>query len=327
MDFSALNVFDLVIVALVFLSTLFAFLRGFIRTIFSLMCWTLSVVCSVMLAPYLVHYLEGHMHSVWAVLLISYVGGFLVVFTLFAILFGFFVRMARPCCDGFIDRSLGAALGFLRGTLLACIIFSGITWALRVVSDNRDNPDYKGPEWMANAQSYNFLSVSSDFFASSLPKGLRHGMAAGFGRMGNLASSVVDPEGGGVGGVPPITDKGQETLNAVIAVLPERHIDHIDAYFGPVSSRMMAPEEIVDLRARTLLAYEDAVKNGEIIEENRLPSPDVASLKAEILAQAEALQKNEMKRVEESAKKNAEDPAAYSAEKLKMMERLLDQFK
>ena len=328
MDFSALNVFDVVIITLVLLSTIFAFVRGFIRTIFSLLCWTLSVVFSVMLAPYAIRYLENHMDSVWAVLLISYIGAFVLIFTLFAILFSFIVSLARPCCDGFIDRSLGAALGFVRGAIIACLIFSGVTWGLEVISNNRDNPEYRGPGWIANAQSYNFLNISSDFFASALPEGFRVGLSKGFTRMGNLAASMVDSSAA-PGGVPAISAESQQTLINIVAILPDEYTDRLDTQFGPVTSRMREPDEIVERRAEVLLAYEEAAAKGEIIDENLLPANNVAILRSEILAQAEALQAIEREKMHNTIKdqQDAEDPAAYSAEKIKMMDRLLDQFR
>lgn len=330
MELSALNVFDAVVLSIILISTALAFMRGFIRTTISLTCWALSVLLSIFMAPYTIRYLEGHVESVPAVALIAYIGGFTVIFTLFAIIFSFITKYARPACDGFVDRSLGAGLGLLRGVLMACLMFVGIMSALKIVTSNQENPDYKGPAWLAEAQTFNFLRLSSSLFEEMVPDDAREWMHKRFNHIGNLASALM-PESSARpdSDIPELSAEMQKTLNQIITVLPEDAIDVIDAEYGNVTRKMLSAEEKMDLHAQIVVAYEEALVNGQIISDDRIDPVAVEALKAGIMKILEQIKtKNNVSKggVLPTPPGATEAPAAYSTEKMQMMQRLVDQF-
>ena len=135
MTLASLTVFDWVLVALLVYSTVRAFLRGFLREIFSLV----GLIAGILLASWNYVNLARSLHhwittettaEIVAFLLIA--AGVIVACTLAG-------RLLRTSADaiglGFIDRMLGAAFGFARGCLLgvACMMIlaafgAGSSW-------------------------------------------------------------------------------------------------------------------------------------------------------------------------------------------------------
>ena len=124
-----MTLFDIIVVAVVFLSLVFGFWRGFIRVAIALGAWVVGVLAalkfSAVVAPLLPDFGESPTTR--------YVAAFALIL-LAALLLGAVIgwalaRLVRAIGLGFVDRTLGAVVGIARGVLIAVIgvVFAGLT--------------------------------------------------------------------------------------------------------------------------------------------------------------------------------------------------------
>lgn len=124
-----MTAFDFLVIGIVGLSTVFAFWRGFIRIIASLVAWVLGVLAAIRFSEVVgtilpdlgespaVRYVVAFAIILVAVLIVGALVGFLVS------------RLLRAAGLGLLDRSVGAILGLARGILIAVllVLFAGLT--------------------------------------------------------------------------------------------------------------------------------------------------------------------------------------------------------
>ena len=125
-----MTAFDLMVIGVVGLSTVFAFMRGFVRVFISLAAWVVGVVGAIRYSEVIGGMLpdfgevQGTTRYVAAFALI------LISVLIVGALFGYLLsRLVRSVGLGFLDRSLGALFGFARGLLVAVlfVLFAGLT--------------------------------------------------------------------------------------------------------------------------------------------------------------------------------------------------------
>ncbi|MEO8675511.1 MAG: CvpA family protein [Casimicrobiaceae bacterium] len=121
--------FDLAVVAVIVLSTIFAFFRGVVRELIATVAWIVGLVAALAYADRVATLFAGfdiapvvrHMLAFVLILLVVLAAGALAAWLLKSIIHGVGL--------GFVDRFLGAVFGVLRGALLAVIfaLFAGLT--------------------------------------------------------------------------------------------------------------------------------------------------------------------------------------------------------
>ena len=84
-----MNFFDYIIIAVIALSTIGSFFRGFAREFMSLIVWVVGIVAALKLAPVLEPHIMATMH--WSTM--SYVAAFVLIF-LSIWLIGLFISLA-----------------------------------------------------------------------------------------------------------------------------------------------------------------------------------------------------------------------------------------
>jgi membrane protein required for colicin V production len=124
-----MTVFDLCVLAVIGLSTLFAFVRGVIRELIALIAWVAGFVAEVAFTPVVGSYLPdvaGHPA-------VRYIIAFALII-IAALLAGAFIawplaKAVRAAGLGFVDRFLGSIFGLARGVLLAVgfVLVAGLT--------------------------------------------------------------------------------------------------------------------------------------------------------------------------------------------------------
>ncbi len=123
----SLSIIDWVICAVVLFSVITAAMQGF----FSEALTTAGLIFGYLVAAWqyrhLAEWMEGFLKNPW----LAEILGFLIIFFGIVLLFGLAARVARwimkeAGLSGF-DRFLGAALGLVRGGLMAAVILMGMT--------------------------------------------------------------------------------------------------------------------------------------------------------------------------------------------------------
>jgi membrane protein required for colicin V production len=116
-----LNWFDYTMIALVALSIIVSFLRGFVREAISLSIWAIGLVLAFKFAPPL----EQHIHQVTQWNAASYWVAFGVIFLsvwIVGLLISLVIRSIASRVDlGFADRMISVCFGVLRGLLVVSV--------------------------------------------------------------------------------------------------------------------------------------------------------------------------------------------------------------
>ncbi len=148
-----------IIMGLVFIVT--AYLRGFVKEIFSLINWTVAFLASYFLSPYVAKFLEQYYSGKMAIDIATRS----IVFV-FAFLFSMFIlsglnRALKDRLSGYFDRSLGLFYGFFK-TLLMFGVFYSVTMNVYSAILAMPQADIKEPEWIKNAKFHGIIKAAGE---------------------------------------------------------------------------------------------------------------------------------------------------------------------
>lgn len=166
-----MNVTDLVIIAVVVVSGLLAFSRGFVRSVL----WLASLIGAVLVAMYgygyAAPYARDWIGARWLADLATLAVLFVVSLFLFTLITHFISRGVRESAIGAVDRSLGFVFGLARGLLLICLVYLLALWAA---------PVGDWPDWMRQARTLPLVRASTLASCAVIPK-----------RFGNQCRDVI----------------------------------------------------------------------------------------------------------------------------------------
>ncbi|MFC7334485.1 CvpA family protein [Rhodocista pekingensis] len=160
MDGSSLNPVDLVVLAVVLLSALLAFARGFVREVLSIAAWIGAALVTLWgfnaAAPIARAYVEQRY--------LADIATGLSLFTLALIAFSILTHSlsarVQDSSLSAIDRSLGFAFGVARGAAVVCLAFLFSTWLWRPEEE---------PEWLRSARTRPMLASGAEMLRTLLP--------------------------------------------------------------------------------------------------------------------------------------------------------------
>ena len=159
-----MNPVDLAVIAVILLSALFAFARGFVREALSIVAW----VGAALITLYGFHYVDGIVAKfVTTPLLADLIAGaglFLVSLIGLTILTGSTARFVQWSALTPIDRTLGLIFGVARGVVLVSIAYFVIDITL---------PPTDRPAWLRDARSQPLLAQGADMLRGVLPASLQ----------------------------------------------------------------------------------------------------------------------------------------------------------
>lgn len=124
-----MNWTDYAILAIVVLSALIGFLRGFTREFFGLATWILAIILAVMFGEELARMLEAHIATPAIRAGVAYGGLFLLGLLIGGILTALLATRVRESQFVSADRTLGGGLGLVRGILIVAlgVLLTGMT--------------------------------------------------------------------------------------------------------------------------------------------------------------------------------------------------------
>jgi membrane protein required for colicin V production len=160
-----MNPLDLGVIAVIVLSAIFAFARGFVREALSIVAWGGAAAITYVGFGWAEALVAAHTRSP---LLAQVVAGFaLFIGSLIAlsILTGLVARTVHFAGLTPIDRTLGFLFGLARGAFLVCLAF-----LLLDLSMPQQNT---WPDWIRNARSRPYLHEGATFLQSFLPQSLK----------------------------------------------------------------------------------------------------------------------------------------------------------
>ncbi len=151
-----MNWVDLVVLALIVLSGLLAFMRGFVREVLGLGAWVIAGVAAYLAFPYLQPWLRQQFSDPTIADAIAIAGVFIIVLVLLSLFASAISGAIQSVGLGGLDRTLGLVFGLVRGALLvaAAYILVGLAvpvdqWPVPVLEARSLPTIYQGAQWVA----------------------------------------------------------------------------------------------------------------------------------------------------------------------------------
>jgi membrane protein required for colicin V production len=191
---------DAVALGIILLSGLLALARGLVREILGIGAWIGAGLAAFQFYPDVETQLAGFVHQPKLVLPLSIGLVFIVVLVVLSIISTWLGSMVRDSALSGIDRTLGFAFGLVRGVVIVCLLYIGLSIFLQP------------PEWPSGITDAKFLPYAesgSSFLVGLLPVayqphidkvGSDHGIAgtasAGAATAGSQPPGKTPPEPG-----------------------------------------------------------------------------------------------------------------------------------
>lgn len=160
-----LNLFDAAVIAVMLLSCLFAFFRGFVREMLSLGAWIGAALVTVYYFPDMAvalrPYFKSQIGATGVGTLAIYTAS-LIGFMIFNAVILKFIRNGKEV--GMLDNLLGLGFGAARGALLVSLGFFIVTIAM---------PEKEYPEWLSTSLTRPYAEKGALMIAKSAPEYLR----------------------------------------------------------------------------------------------------------------------------------------------------------
>lgn len=170
------TVLDLVVLAVLAISALLAFLRGFVHEVLAVVAW----IGAIFAVFYGLPYLRPYAQDVIANPLIADIAAgafiFVVALIVLSLLTGLLTTRVKGSALNALDRSLGFIFGLARGAVLVCLVYIALQWMM---------PPGRQPAWLADARTQPLLASGADALRSLMPSEARE-------RTGNAANDVRD---------------------------------------------------------------------------------------------------------------------------------------
>lgn len=163
----SLTLFDIIVIAIVLISSVLAMVRGFVREILSVASWLLAALAAIYLHEPLRNVIQPYIENENLALIVSVAVIFIVVLVVVSYIT---MRVADYVIDsriGGFDRLFGFLFGLVRGLLLVVVAFAFFVW---LVEDQ--------PEWIANAETKPLLTDLAERLAAVLPEDIEGDLLA-----------------------------------------------------------------------------------------------------------------------------------------------------
>jgi membrane protein required for colicin V production len=157
-----LNYFDMAIYTIMGLSCIFAFFRGFVKEILSLIAWIGAAAITVRFFPEVSEKLQPHFAKPLAANIVATLSLYFGSLIVFAIFNRIIIKVLKSGTEiGWFDNFLGFAFGGIRG---AFIISLGYLLMMVVIKDE------SRPEWLEKAKTRPYAEKGALMLANIAPK-------------------------------------------------------------------------------------------------------------------------------------------------------------
>jgi membrane protein required for colicin V production len=160
-----MNPLDLGVIAIVVLSAVFAFARGFVREALSIVAWVGAAAVTLYGFSTVEPMVDAHMHNPLLSQVAAGFGLFVVSLIILTIATGFVARLVHATGLTPIDRTLGFIFGLARGAFLVCLAYLLLDLSVPQASDR--------PEWIRDAKSAPYLHEGASVLQGFLPDSLK----------------------------------------------------------------------------------------------------------------------------------------------------------
>lgn len=160
-----MNPLDIGVIAVIALSAVFAFARGFVREALSIVAWVTAGVATLYGFKTVYAIVDPMVHNPLLSQLIAGFGLFLSTLIVMTIITGFVARSVRSSALSPIDRPLGFIFGMVRGAFIVSLAY--------LLLDVSLSPSDR-PSWIREAKSTPYLQEGADLLRAVLPESLKN---------------------------------------------------------------------------------------------------------------------------------------------------------
>ena len=164
-----MTIFDFGVIAVIALSAVFAYARGFVREALSIAAWLLAGAAGYyaypLAAPPLTRFLPAGAPANIAAFCLVFLVALVVLHVIAKMLAGHVKR--SPLSP--VDRCLGLIFGIARGLVLVCIAYLPLAWI----------PPADPPRWFTQSRTLPFLAAGAATLQSLIPHSARPGASGG----------------------------------------------------------------------------------------------------------------------------------------------------
>ncbi len=198
-----MTVVDIVIIAVIIISGVFAFVRGFVQETLSVVGWVGAAAATIYtfndLNPIVLGYVENEPLAIG----ITIVGTFVITLVLLSLISHSIAVRVRASSVSALDRSLGLLFGLARGAVVVVAVYLALEWAL---------PREDQPEWLSEARLMPYAIRGGEMAKDLVPRSLRDEGVDAAERLGAQAREAIgepdNPAADGDGATEPGYERG-----------------------------------------------------------------------------------------------------------------------
>ena len=164
-----MNGFDIAVLGVIALSAVFAFARGLVREVLSIVAWLSAALITLYGFNHVYGIVVRFVTTPLLADLVAGAGLFVISLIMFTMLTGYVARFVHSSALSPIDRTLGLIFGLARGAFLASLAYLVLDISL---------PQNDRPGWIKQAKSEPFLAQGADLVRTALPEQLQLKSAA-----------------------------------------------------------------------------------------------------------------------------------------------------
>ncbi len=311
---SSLNWFDISLISIVFISTVFALFRGLIKAIFSLVTWVSSSGIAVFLYPHSHPYIATHIHNEKLAIALASLGVFLTVFIILAIINSKIIFALRKITGGFFDRVLGLCFGAARGVLIVCLIFFSISLTSKMLHLG-SNPERPGPAWFATAGTYEMLEMATTTMVSFAPAGMPDKLEVTVNKFKDITLNAIGEDiESSPSTAKTLSEDERQIMKQVISALPQEDLAEIYKKLDGNTASLSEFERIAIFK-EILTTYHSYAKEGKIPVNKIIPDEKIKALDKSL---------NQEKASEDTGAGEAASETGYKEGNIKQMDRLIE---
>lgn len=181
MDNLPINITDLALIALLLISGLLAFSRGFVREVLSILAWVVSFVVALQFYPQLSPYVQRYIESQQIADAIAMGAIFIVSLVILWVISSAISRRVQNSEVGALDRSLGFLFGLLRGAVIVSLLYLLLVQFL---------PPREHPAWLREARAMPLIEYGANLLIEAAPEHISAGLQSAE-DIGRAASSNI----------------------------------------------------------------------------------------------------------------------------------------
>jgi len=164
MDSLPMNPVDMVVIAVILLSALLAFARGFVAEVVSIATWIGGAVITLYALPYALPIAQQYIKHEMLAYAAAAAVVFIVSVIILTVIGGQLSSVVQNSRLSAIDRSLGFAFGIFKGAVIVSVAFLFFAWLV---------PASEFPSWLTAARSEPFLRRGATMLIDVVPEGIR----------------------------------------------------------------------------------------------------------------------------------------------------------